>query len=182
MFERFTHAARTAVTQAQEEARRRGAPAIGTEHLLLGVLADVDGAPAVVLARHGIDAVRVAEACRATPDLDDEALASLGIDLDEVRRRAEDAFGPGALDEPRPVRERRGLLAAHVPFTAGAKRALAQAVRAATFHHDREIGSAQLFLGLLTDEDVVLILHRLGSTATTEELVSAVRERLDRAA
>ena len=32
---------------------------------------------------------------------DADALAALGIDLDEVRRRVEEAFGPGALDRPR---------------------------------------------------------------------------------
>jgi len=30
--------------------------------------------------------------------LDADALASIGIDLDEVRRRVEEAFGPGALE------------------------------------------------------------------------------------
>jgi len=33
--------------------------------------------------------------------LDAEALASIGIDLDEVRRRVEEAFGPGALERTR---------------------------------------------------------------------------------
>jgi len=37
VFERFTHAARDAVTDAQEEARELGHPFIGAEHLLLGV-------------------------------------------------------------------------------------------------------------------------------------------------
>jgi len=35
----------------------------------------------------------------AAPDA--EALASIGIDLDEVRRRVEEAFGPGALERTR---------------------------------------------------------------------------------
>ena len=182
MFERFTQAARTAVVTAQEEARMHGAPTIGVEHLLIGVLADTGGAPAVVLSRYGIDADRVAAEGRTGADLDDEALSALGIDLEEVRRRTEEAFGPGALDEARSPRGRRGLMKGHLPFTAGAKAALSQAVQAAVHHRDREIGSAQLFLGLLTDETVVLTLRRLGATASTEQLTSLIRECLKQAA
>ena len=40
------------------------------------------------------------------PPLDAEALASIGIDLDDVRRRVEDAFGPGALERTRAARGR----------------------------------------------------------------------------
>ena len=44
---------------------------------------------------------------RAEPrPLDAEALATIGIDLDEVRRRVEEAFGPGALERTRAVRGR----------------------------------------------------------------------------
>jgi hypothetical protein len=42
----------------------------------------------------------------------------VGIDLDEVRRSVEEAFGPGALDRG------RGARAGHIPFTRGAKKAL----------------------------------------------------------
>jgi hypothetical protein len=39
--------------------------------------------------------------------LDAEALAAIGIDLDEVRRRVEETFGPGALERTRAARRRR---------------------------------------------------------------------------
>jgi hypothetical protein len=39
--------------------------------------------------------------------LDAEALASIGIDLDEVRRSVEEAFGEGALERTRARREPR---------------------------------------------------------------------------
>jgi hypothetical protein len=39
--------------------------------------------------------------------LDAEALASIGIDLDEVRRRVDEAFGEGALDRTRARRRPR---------------------------------------------------------------------------
>ena len=55
-------------------------------------------------------------------------------------------------------------------------------MRAAAFHGDREIGSAQLFLGLLTDESVVLLLSRCGTAPSTEDLVRLVRTELDAAA
>ena len=47
--------------------------------------------------------------------LDGEALAAIGIDLDEIRRRAEANFGPGALERGAAPR------GSHVPFTAQAQ-------------------------------------------------------------
>ena len=182
MFERFTRAARTAVVRAQEEAREQGSPTIGAEHLLFGVLTDTAGAPAVVLGRFGIDAALIAATSRRDGQLDADALATLGIDVDEVRRRTEDAFGPGALDEPPRTRWGRGIMKGHIPFTAEAKAALSQAVRAAAFHGDREIGSAQLFLGLLTEETVVLALSRCATAPSTEDLTRLIRAELDQAA
>jgi hypothetical protein len=46
---------------------------------------------------------------KARPErvLDAEALASIGIDLDEVRRRVEEQFGPGALERTRAGRRSR---------------------------------------------------------------------------
>jgi membrane protease YdiL (CAAX protease family) len=54
IFGRFTAAARLAVILAQEEARMRGDPAIGTEHLLLGLIADRQGIPMRALERLGV--------------------------------------------------------------------------------------------------------------------------------
>jgi hypothetical protein len=45
---------------------------------------------------------------RLRPRLDPQALEAIGIDLEEVRRRAEQSFGPGALDRTRAARRRRG--------------------------------------------------------------------------
>src|SRR4030095_7886551 len=60
MFERFTDRARNAVRVAQEEARRLGHTSVGTEHLLLGLLAEPDGIGARALVALGIslDALR----------------------------------------------------------------------------------------------------------------------------
>ena len=54
MFERFSERARQAVVLAQEEARRLQHHYIGTEHLLLGLLAERDGIAARALATLGI--------------------------------------------------------------------------------------------------------------------------------
>jgi len=54
MFERFTSEARRAIVLAQEEARRLQHNYIGTEHLLLGLLAEPDGIAAAAAGRFGL--------------------------------------------------------------------------------------------------------------------------------
>ena len=53
MFDRFSDAARRVVALAEEEARRLGHPHIGTEHLVLGLLADGESAAAQALEAAG---------------------------------------------------------------------------------------------------------------------------------
>ena len=90
MFERFTKEAREVVVLAHEEARAPGAEAIGTEHLLLALAAQPKGTAARVLDGVGLGhAALRAELARAGDGLDAAALAAIGIDLDEVRRRVE---------------------------------------------------------------------------------------------
>jgi ATP-dependent Clp protease ATP-binding subunit ClpC len=59
VFERFTEAARQVVVKAQEAARELDHGYIGTEHLLLGLLADVGELPAQVLGPFGVNSERV---------------------------------------------------------------------------------------------------------------------------
>ncbi len=54
MFERFTNRARRVVVLAQEEARRQKHNYIGTEHLLLGILAESGGLACQALVRFGL--------------------------------------------------------------------------------------------------------------------------------
>jgi ATP-dependent Clp protease ATP-binding subunit ClpA len=153
MFERFTKDARETVVRAQEEARAAGAGHIGTEHLLLGV-ATGSGAAAGAL---GVTAEQLRGT--VTGGLDAEALATLGIDLDEIRRRVEATFGPGALERGRPARD------GHVPFTPDAKKALELALREAVRLGDRHIGAEHLLLGLVRDDgsEAVAMLRRAGA-------------------
>lgn len=151
MFERFTHDARTAVITAQEEARRLRHDRIGEEHVLLGCLATPSIAERV-LTGAGADLAAVREAVRrgGSPDDDAEALRSLGIDLEEVRRRAEASFGPGALD--RVPRRRRLLgrgLPGHIPFDRSGKKVLEDSLRVALSLRHTYIGTEHVLLATL---------------------------------
>ena len=55
LFDRFSPAARQAMTLAQEEARALGHTYLGTEHLLLGLTGQADGVAAAVLAVLGVE-------------------------------------------------------------------------------------------------------------------------------
>jgi len=70
MFERFTDRARRSVVLAQEEARMLNHNYIGTEHLLLGIIHEGEGAGA-------------------------RAVESLGIPLEAVRQQVEEIIGKG---------------------------------------------------------------------------------------
>jgi ATP-dependent Clp protease ATP-binding subunit ClpA len=177
MFERFTNDAREAVVLAQQEAAALRHGWIGTEHVLLGVLrADGDGAR--LLAGFGVDdaagvrddVVRIVG--RGEDDIDRDALATLGIDLDEVRERVERAFGPGALMRRR--RCRRSGIGPMVPFTARAKKVLELSLREAIDLAERDLRGEHLVLGLLREGDGVAarILAERGVTH------AAARERI----
>jgi ATP-dependent Clp protease ATP-binding subunit ClpA len=172
MFARFTPAARQVVVCAQEEARTFGHPWLGTEHLLLGVLAEPQAPGVSVLTELGVTldtgraALRQLVGRGGLCESDVEALRTLGIDLDEVRGRVEASFGPGALDNPwlslnvprqqprrrRPWRRRRceqADVTGHLPFMPRAKRALERAQREALAFGDQYIGVEHVLLGLL---------------------------------
>jgi len=61
MFRKFTQRARNTVIHAQEEARELSHPAIGTEHILLGLLREGEGVGARALINLGIDLANVRE-------------------------------------------------------------------------------------------------------------------------
>lgn len=163
MFERFTTPARESVVQAQDAARRLGDDHIGVEHLLLGLLAQRDTVAATTLAELGVTPERF-ERELAThrgrgplgPD-EAEALHSIGIDLEAIRRRIEESFGPGALDRGRS--RRRG----HLPFTPTAKKTIELGLREALALKHKEIGAEHLLLGLTRapDEPAAGVLRAL---------------------
>jgi ATP-dependent Clp protease ATP-binding subunit ClpA len=156
MFERFTDKARQVVVGAQAETRERGADEIRTEHLLAALFRVPDNLAITVLAAFSIDRdVVLGEIERlrsAPPRIDAEALSTLGIDLEEVRRQVEEAFGPGALDRTRAAHG-PGPRFGHIPFARSAKKSLELSLREAIHLKHNYIGTEHLLLGLLHCED-----------------------------
>jgi ATP-dependent Clp protease ATP-binding subunit ClpA len=159
MFERFTDKARQVVVAAQAEARERKADEIRTEHLLAALFTVPDNLAVMVLSAFGIERDIVLEEIErlrpgGRPPIDAEALSTLGIDLDEVRRQVEEAFGPGALDRTRAALGGRGpRFGGHIPFERASKKALELALREAIHLEHNYIGTEHILLGLLHGED-----------------------------
>ena len=175
MFERFTKQAREVVVRAQEEARDLGHPYIGTEHLLLALLNPDAGIAHSVLHEAGVNRTQVRSEVKrfvhkgseVLGDGDAEALQEIGIDLDAVRARIEEAFGPGALATATcSPRRRRGLLGrlrrrrpvmggrlqgGHRPFTIRSKKVLELSLREAVRLRHNYIGTEHILLGLLRE-------------------------------
>jgi ATP-dependent Clp protease ATP-binding subunit ClpA len=182
----MTRDARAVAMRAYEHALRLGHRYLGSEHFLLALAAC--GEPAgVVLRERGVTPERVEEQVVRLAgdslfgDLDQDALAAIGVDVDAVRTRIEASLGPAALTRagqaahrgprlrrlnPRPVSgaERDGVFLPHTPEV---EQGLRNAARAAQARHDPQIGAQHLALGLLavTDGSVPPILSALGVSA-----------------
>src|SRR5262249_44462957 len=147
VFERFTKDARRVIVASIETAAESGAAKAAPEHLLLGLAAADQTIAARILASHGVTAADLRAATAPATGraglTDDEisALRAVGVDVDEVFRRIEQAFGPAALDEPsmpRPPR-RRGRIGA--PFTPQAKKVIELSLREAVALGHRQLSS-----------------------------------------
>jgi ATP-dependent Clp protease ATP-binding subunit ClpA len=153
MFERFDPEARRAVVLTRQEAVRARQGHIGCEHLLLGLLGGpgvaADALRAAGLEIDSLRAVRPGGSAADPGPLDAEALATLGIDLDAVRRATDAAFGRGALDRVSARRRDRLRLAGGIPMTAEARKAVELALRTAVSHRRRHISSGHLLIGIL---------------------------------
>lgn len=199
MFERFTDRAREVVVRSQSEARSLGHSYIGTEHLLLGLLGVTDGVAGRALMELGLDhdstRERILEMVGVPPpsEPDPAALDVIGIDLDAVRKRAEEAFGPGALDRTRARAQARAQAGGrrarrwrrrcettyprgHIPFTPRAKKVLELSLREALQLGHRYIGTEHILLGLLREGEGLAALLLSGSGV---ELERARRRLLD---
>lgn len=149
MFERFTPATRGSIVAAQERARELGAEKLGTEHLVLA-LAGVPGSTAAeALVAAGTDVSRLGLIVRdlAGTALDGEALASVGVDLDAVRGRADTVFGAGALDAV------HARLRGHLPVTRRFRKVLEIALREAIALGHRRIDTGHVLLAVLRVAD-----------------------------
>lgn len=159
MFERFTRPAREVVAGARARADQLGHRHIGTEHVLLALLAPSTGAPAALLAAAGLteegvraDIVRLL-ASGPFGESDAAALEAIGIDLNAVRAKLEESFGPGALEPDVPT-TRYGLFGRKVSggrFTPRAKKVLELSLREALRLKHNFIGTEHLLLGILRE-------------------------------
>jgi hypothetical protein len=167
MFERFTPAARRVVELAQREADRLRHNYVGPEHILAGTVWQGQSRAAQVLKARGLElaAVRV-ELDRLVdrgilpgPERSHAALlGSLGVDLEAVRRTAEEAFGWEAVSEAtRRVSRRRWWQGGRPGWTPlcgkawVAKRALHLASVEADGLGQRDVAPEHVLLGLLRD-------------------------------
>jgi ATP-dependent Clp protease ATP-binding subunit ClpA len=178
MFERFTQDARQAVVVAQDEARRLHHPRIGTEHVLLALLNETDSPAAEALRACGLEVAdlrtRILRYVGSGEDgLDPEALAAIGIDLDQVRRATEASFGEGAL-APKFARRPRG----HIPFSPRAKKALELSLRESLRLKQKYIGSGHILLGLIREGDGLACKALVDAGVNLEQLRTDVTRRI----
>ena len=162
MFERFTDKARKVVSLALAKAKEQGDDQIRPVHMLYGLTA-TDGVAARALTALGVDSAAVerelgrSSTASAGPlggrdeaaDGDAEALAAIGIDLDEIKRRIEESFGPGALERV-PLTPKGPLnWTGRLPLSEQAKLSLALSLKEARALHHNYIGTEHVLLGLL---------------------------------
>ena len=183
MTRHFSEDANAIVVQAYEQAIRLGHPFLGGEHLLLA-LAGAGQPAGAVLREHGVTPERAeAEIVSLSGgglfgDLDRDALATVGVDIDAVRATTEASFGKEALTRaaravhrrPRWFDPRRAAFAgrdgAFLPLGPGAGQALLAARREAQARPAARPASVEdLALGILavTAGLVPSVLSRLGA-------------------
>jgi ATP-dependent Clp protease ATP-binding subunit ClpC len=150
IYDRFTALAKRALVAARDAAGSMGNDFIGTEHLIIG-LAHTAGRASEILRAYGVELDRLRTeterglAARDVPATHGaaarEALTTLGIDVGEIQRRADAAFGPGSFQFPRPA------------FSLPAKLAIKAALEAARNHGNGQIDTEHLLLGVLANAE-----------------------------
>lgn len=152
--DRFQHATRRAVELANQQAWSLNHNYLGTEHLLLGLTIGQFGLASRVLVESGIteatlkkQVVNELGGCPpAITGSDADALRSLGIDLDLVGKRAEEAFGPSALAG-----------SPDAPLTPKARRALRRSLQQARMLGHHHVAPEHLLLALLRDPKALAV-------------------------
>jgi ATP-dependent Clp protease ATP-binding subunit ClpA len=130
MFDRFTDKALQAVMLAQEEARLLRHRLVGTEQILLGLIAEDTGIAAKVLKTNGAN-------------------------LKSIRAEVEKIKGSELYSEPSNRASSTKFLATEIPFTARAKRVIKLARLEADSLSDRFVDTAHLLLGIIKEHDGV---------------------------
>jgi ATP-dependent Clp protease ATP-binding subunit ClpA len=179
MLERFTKPAREVVERAQAIAIESRASQVRPEHLLAALLRDDRCVAVRVLTEQGGTAERIhaeldRRRARYVDGLDDDdaaALASIGIDLEEVVRR----IG----DEPR-LQGRSRFARTSRRFSRPAKKVLELSLREAISLRHNYIGTEHLLLGLVRQDDVIVRDTLRAAGVDTGGLRDAVREAVKR--
>src|ERR1700712_2246092 len=180
MLERFTKAARDVVERTQQIAIESRATQVRPEHLFAALLWDDRCLAVRVLNDQGGTSERLhAELDRrrsryvdGLDDADAEALASIGIDLEEVVRRMSG-------DDLAPPRRRRSR--GHIRFSRASKKVLELALREAVALRHNYIGTEHLLLGLVREGDVIVRDTLVAAGVDTTTLRTAVAEAVRKA-
>jgi ATP-dependent Clp protease ATP-binding subunit ClpC len=125
-FERLNEPGRRVLALAQEEARRLDHGYLGTEHVLLGLVREPEGAAA-------------------------RMLSDLGVGIEDLRARVEAIIGRGA-PAADPGRCRLPPAAGQLCLTPRAKRVLQRAAEEADRTHRARVGDVHLLLGLVAEK------------------------------
>ncbi len=155
MFERFHHDARAAVAHARDEATGAGQHEVGTEHLLLGLLAR-PGPAADALTAAGASAaglrpgiLRGDAAQPGPPGADADALVSAALDSDAAQRASEGPSAAGSPDRAGRARRAGRDVTEGVRMTSNARRAVELAEQAAERLRHRHVSTGHLLLGVI---------------------------------
>ena len=132
MFDRFGPSAVSVLMQAQQETRRMGCNEVGTEHLLLGVIQEPEGAR--------------------------NALTGAKIELESTRSAVSDLVGAAPAGDGAKKKGNGGIFdmlsreEEPLPFTGAAKRTFRGALEEAQRLNQDEVRSEHLLLAMLGDE------------------------------
>ena len=159
IFNRFTRETRACVEAAVEEARVLGHDSVGDEDLLMGILRTDEGIGSAALSSLG---VTLEWAQEQSEEMLSDALYSIGISLEQVRREAGGSFDMRIPDDRR------------IPFSPRAKEVLEQALREAVRLRNNRIGTEHVLLGILRNPDGTAVRMLAGMGVSAE----AVEDRL----
>jgi ATP-dependent Clp protease ATP-binding subunit ClpC len=154
-FERLSEPGRRVLVLAQEEARRLDHGYLGTEHVLLGLVREPEGAAA-------------------------RLLADLGVGTDDLRARVEAIIGRGTAS-PERDRCREPVSAGALRLAPRAKRVLQRAAAEADRMRHAHVGDVHLLLGLVAEQEGIGagVLAQAGvvnSPAFQARIAAALRE------
>ena len=197
MFERLDSDAQAILTEAIAEAKRMRHGYLGTEHVLIALASSPTVLPEEVRVHLPVSAAVVRDQLNREVGAgvgmasDEALLASLGIDLDAIRRRAEATFGPAALDRVsvRPRRRWRPRLASvgrarprcfpMLIDSLGVMPRVKRALERACAHQAGLASSTGLLLSIVEDDDATATRLLVGLGQDLEALRAGLRAAVE---